>query len=133
MDRRPRGDSSGARAAQDFDGVPVLRAVSTFERAGEHRLRAAGTQDRARRPRPAPEARLGASGIIGTARSKTRSALRRPTTESRAWSRADRRSAGVPDGRAFVEPRRAIAAGNASRDSPPAAAASRHPGFRYAL
>src|SRR6202171_49676 len=110
LDRWPRGDSSSARAAQDFDGVPVLRAVSTFERAGEHRLRAARAQDRARRPRAAPETRLGASGIVGAARSKARAALRRSATEGRARSRAYRRSARVSDGRAFVESRRAIAA-----------------------
>ena len=59
-------------------------------------------------------------------------AFRRPAAARGARPRDHRRGAGVPDGRAAVQPRRAAAAGHARRDPQPAAAARHHDGLRDA-
>ena len=59
-------------------------------------------------------------------------ALRRPAAARRARSRDHRRSAGVPDGRAAVQPRCAAAPGNAPGDPQAAARARHHHGVRHA-
>ena len=70
-------------------------------------------------------------GLDDAARAQAVAALGRAAAARRAGSRDHRRDAGVPDGRAAVQPRRAVAAGNAPRDPRIAAEAGHYHGVRH--
>ena len=132
-DRRPRRHRRCAPArAPHLDGVPVVRAVP----APERRARTSCSASRCGRSRP-PSTRDGSRasptllGLTRAARAQALAALGRPAAARRARPRDHRRDAGLPDGRAAVEPRRAAAPGDAARDPRPAAAARHHDGLRH--
>ena len=85
-----------------------------------------------RRMRRAPRARGRPAGTDGAARAQAVAALRRPAAARRARPRDHQRGAGVPDGRAAVEPRRAAARRDAPGDPRAAAQARHHDGVRHA-
>ena len=103
-------------AAEHRDGVPVLRAVPAPLRRREHRVRPEGAQGRAGRARRAARARGRAAGPVEAARAQALAALRRPAAARGARPRDRRRDAGLPDGRAALEPRRAAAPARCARE-----------------
>ncbi len=131
-DRRARRHRPAAGAAEHRDGVPELRAVPASLRRREHRVRPQGAPGRAGRHRRAPRPHREAAGTVEAARPAPRAAVGRPAAARRAGPRDHRRGAGVPDGRAAVEPRRAAAPGHARRDPRAAAGARHHDGLRDA-
>ena len=80
----------------------------------------------------APRTRRRAARTADAAAAQAGAALRRPAAARRAGTRDHRRGAGVPDGRAAVEPRRAASCRNAPRDPRAAAQARHHHGLRDA-
>ena len=72
------------------------------------------------------------SGLAPLLDAQAVAALRRPAAARRARPRDHRRGAGVPDGRAAVEPRRAAARRDAPGDPRAAAQARHHDGVRHA-
>ena len=130
--RRARRHRAAARAAQHRDGVPELRAVSASHRRREHPVRPARAARFRRRLPDAPRACRGPAGIGAAARAEAVAALGRAAAARRAGPRDHQRGAGVPDGRAAVEPRCAVARRNAAGDPRAAARARHHDGVRHA-
>ena len=130
-DRRARRQQPAAGRARHRDGLPELRALPAHDGCGEHRLRAAdaegaegggaaadrgdGAHHRPRRP-PRPQAAP---------------ALRRPAPARGDGPRDRARAAGLPDGRAALEPRREAARADARRDLAHPAPARGHDGVRH--
>ena len=105
-DRRPRRQRPVAEGARHRDGLPELRALPAPERGREHRLRAPpaegveGRDQRARglgREAPRPHA---------VPPAPAEGALRRPAPARGDGPRDRAPAAGVPHGRAALEPRR---------------------------
>ena len=95
-----------AAAPRHRDGVPELRALSAHDRAPEPRLRAQGAEGAEGRGRAGASTRSpSCSGLDRDARPQARAALRRPAPARRDGPRDRARAAGVPDGRAALEPR----------------------------
>ena len=131
-DRRPRRHRPVAQGPRHRDGVPELRALPAHDGRRQHGLRA---QDRRRRPRA-----RSASGSRRPPRSSTSSRYleRKPKALSGgqrqrvAMGRAIVRSpAGVPHGRAAVEPRRQAPRPDPHPDRLAAAPARRHDRLRH--
>ena len=116
-DRRARRRRRRAARARHRDGLPGLRALPADERPPEPRLRPADPQARPRGDRP-PRASEAAEllGIEPLLERKPRAAVGRPAPARRARTRARPRPAGVPHGRAALEPRREAARADARRD-----------------
>ena len=138
-DRRARSRSAARRhrpraaATRHRDGLPELRALPAHERPPEHRLRPQGA---ARRRRPRSRRRVDEVaellGLDGAARAQAGAALRRPAPAGRDGPRDRARAAGVPDGRAALEPRREAPRRHARVARAAARAARRHDGLRHA-
>ena len=116
-DRRPRRHRRRPEEPRHRDGVPELRALPAHDRRRQHRLPA---QDRARSPKAEREARRvdDAAEMLGLDRAprpQARAALGRPAPARRDGPRDRARAAGLPDGRAAVEPRREAARRDARR------------------
>ncbi len=126
-DRRPGRHAPGAQGPGHRDGVPELRAVPAHDRRGQHGLRAEDLGDEQGRdaqagrggredPRPHPVPRPQAEG-----------ALRWPAAAGGDGPRHRAEPAGVPDGRAAVQPRREAARADPHRDRGAAAPARASP------
>ena len=100
-------------------------------RGREHRLRPARAQGaRAPSARAAARAWPSCSGLERAARAQALAALRRPAAARGARPRDHRRDAGVPDGRAALEPRRAAARARCAARSARCSSARHHHGLR---
>ena len=122
-DRRPGRERARAEGAGRGDGLPELRALPAHDRAGQHRLPAQdaeGWRSPRSTPRVAEAARL--LGLERAAAPQAARALGRPAPAGRDGPGDRPAPAGVPDGRAAVEPRREAArpdAGRARQPAPP--------------
>ena len=108
--RRPRRQRPAAEGPRHRDGLPELRALPAHDRLRQHGLRSAPPAasrrpviERARRDAPR-DART-----RGPAREEAAHALGRPAPARRDGPGDRARAAGVPDGRAALEPRREAA------------------------
>ena len=115
LDRRPRRQRPDAEGARHRDGLPELRALPAPVRRREHRLRPAaaqGAEERDQRPR-----RVGGKAARPDAvpRPQAEGALGRPAPARRDGPRDRPPAAGVPDGRAALEPRRQAPRADARR------------------
>ena len=133
--RRPRGDHRGRAAhrrarrqpravarPRHRDGVPELRALpaphaSTRTSRSGCRLKKMPKEEIDRRVQEAARV-LGLEPFLEAQAAR---ALGRPAPARRDGPRDRARAAGVPDGRAALEPRREAARADARRDQPPAA------------
>ena len=103
--------------ARHRDGLPELRALPAHDGAGEHRLPAA-----CRRHVEGGDRRTRVDAGRGVARAhrvpapQAEGALRRPAAAGRHGPGDRPQAAGVPDGRAAVQPRRQAARPDARRD-----------------
>ena len=131
-DRRSRRHASAAGGAVDRHGVPELRAVSAPVGRREHPVRPARAQGERGRVRRASRARRRSARAETAARAQAVAAVRRAAAARRTRPRDHRAGAGLPDGRAAVEPRCAAARGDAARDPRAAAQARHHDGVRDA-
>ncbi len=115
-DRRPGRQRHRTQGPRHRDGVPVVCAVPAHDRGREHRLPPQDQED--------PEGAAGGAGARGRPNPRPRRAPRpqagqavgRPAS-ARGDGPGDRpRAAGVPDGRAAVEPRRQAPRADADGD-----------------
>ena len=119
--RRPGGERRGPQGPGHRHGVPELRPLPPPHRLRQHRLRAAPAQDPEGRDRQASAARGRGARARGLPRSQAAGALRRPAPAGRHGTRHRARAAGVPHGRAALQPGRQAARADARRDQQPAA------------
>ena len=129
--RRPRRHDGAAEGPRHRHGLPVLRAVPAHDGGREHRLPPQGQADpqgRARPPGPrgGPDPRPRA-----VPRPQAGQAVGRPAPAGGDGPGHRARAAGVPDGRAAVEPRRQAAGADAHPDRRPAAPPRRDHGLRH--
>ena len=130
--RRPGRQRPAAEGPRHRDGLPELRALPAHERGQEHGLRAQDARapeggDRPPRPRGGPHPRA-----HGLAAQEAAHALRRTAAARRDGPRDRPQPAGVPDGRAALEPRREAARGDARRDRAHPARPRRDDDLRHA-
>ena len=116
--RRPGRQRPAAEGARHRDGLPELRALPAHERLRQHGFRPEDARDRQGRdqaPRrsggPDPRPRRGAVEAAAPS-------LGRPAAARRDGPRDRARAAGVPDGRASLEPRRQAPRPDARGDRP---------------
>ena len=129
-DRR-RQHARPARARRR-DGLPELRALPAHDRLRQpRRSRSARAGFRARRSAPRVERTAKLLGLDELARAQAARALGRPAPARRDGTGDRPRAAGVPDGRAALQPRREAAHADARRDRRPAARARRHDDVRH--
>ena len=117
LHRRRAGERPRAGQARHRHGVPVLRALSAYERLRQHRLRPGAGEVLARREIDAKvreAARM--LQIEQLLDRKPRAALRRPAPARRHRPRHRARPEGVPLRRAALESRRGAARADARRD-----------------
>ena len=117
QDRRAGRQPRPVARPRHRDGLPELRALPAPVGLREHRLRAASSR-RCRRPRSTSACRT-PRDVLGLERlpqAQAARALRRPAPAGRDGPRDRARAAGVPDGRAALEPRREAARPDARRD-----------------
>ena len=115
-DRRPRRQRRRGQGPRRRDGVPELRAVPAHDGAPEHRVPAAVAQGPGGRARRSSSPRRPSSlGLDDLPRPQARAALGRSAAAGRARAGDRAPAAGVPDGRAAVEPRRQAARADARR------------------
>ena len=98
---RPPAEGPGRR-----DGVPELRALSAHDRRAEPRVRSASPQDAEGRAEAARRRRRDDPRPRSPDAAQAGRALRRAAAAGGDGSRDGAGAAGVPDGRAVVEPRR---------------------------
>ena len=103
--RRQRRHRARAAPPRHRDGVPELRPLSAHDDPPEPRLRAQGPEGAQGGRPPARRGGGRAPRPHGDARPQAGPALRRPAAARRDGARDRARAAGVPDGRAAVEPR----------------------------
>ncbi len=132
VDRRARRQQALAQGARHRDGLPELRALSAPLRRRQHRLRAAPAQsaqggDRETRRMGGEDARPDAVSCA-----PPEGAVRRPAPARGDGPRDRAPAAGVPDGRAAVEPRREVARPDARRHRTPPARPRDHDALRDA-
>ena len=114
--RRPGRQRRRAQGPRHRDGVPVVRALPAHDGAGEHRVPAQVARRRRRASGRAWSHEAAASlGLDRAARPQARAALGRAAPAGRARTRDRPASAGVPDGRAALEPRREAPGADARR------------------
>ncbi len=130
--RRARRQLRAVARSRHRDGVPELRALPAPERVREHRVRTARQEGAEARDRPAGAGRRADARARGAARPQAARALRRPAPARRDGPRDRAAPAGVPDGRAALEPRREAARADARRDRAPPAGARGHDDLRDA-
>ncbi len=102
--------------APDLDGVSILRAVSASDRRREHPVRAARAQGAGGRALASSCARRRSARSRSAAFAQTVAAFRRPAAACCAWPRHHRGDTGLPDGRAALQSRCAIARRDAPRN-----------------
>ena len=131
--RRARCHVTAAGEAQHLDGVPVLRAVPAPDGRREHPLRPArapGAGGGVRRDgSPRPRSCSASAALLERKPSQLSGGQQQRVALGRAII-AQR--AGVPDGRAALQPRRAAARRDAAGDPRAAAQARHHDGLRHA-
>ena len=103
-------------AARPRDGVPVLRALSAYERARQHRLRAQDGQPERGRHRSEGQQGGGDAEPDRLSRPQAAPAFGRPAPARRDRPRDRARAEGVPVRRAAVQSRRGAARADAARD-----------------
>ena len=130
LDRRSRRQRPGPSRPRHRDGLPELRPLPAHERAAEHGIRPparAQGQGRDRREGPRGGHRARARRVP---RPQAGAALRRPAPAGRDGPGDRARAAGVPHGRAAVEPGRQAARADARGDRRAATAPVRHDRLR---
>ena len=131
-DRRPGGEHPVAEGPRHRHGVPVVRAVPAHDGRRQHRLRPEDPEDGQGRDRaPGQEGRRHA-GTRPDARPQAEAAVRWPAAAGGDGPGHRPRAAGLPDGRAAVEPGRQAPRADARRDRPGAARSQRHHAVRHA-
>ena len=118
-----RGHRPAAEGSRHRDGLPELRALPAHDRRAEPRLRPQAAQDAEGRDPPPRRRGREHPRPRGPAEAQARRALGRPAPARRDGPRHGARAAGLPDGRAALEPRRQAARADARR----ARAAARPP------
>ena len=131
-DRRARRQSRAVARPRHRDGVPELRALPAPLRLREHRLRPARQEGAEGRDRRARQGRRAHPRPRAAARPQAAQPLGRPAPARRDGPRDRAPSAGVPDGRAALQPRREAARADARRDREAAARPGRHDALRHA-
>ena len=115
-DRRSGREPSPAQEPRHRDGLPELRPLPAHERVQEHGLRAEAPEVRASRDRPPRAGRSQGPRPRGRARQAAANPVGRPAPAGRHGAGDRARAAGIPDGRAPVEPGREAARRDAGRD-----------------
>ncbi len=132
LHRRAGRHLRGDQGPRHRHGVPELRPLSPSEGGRQHRLSACGSVRSSSAERTQAGAQGGrAPGARGLSRAAAGAALRRPAPAGRACPRHHPPAAGLPDGRAAVEPGRAAAAADAHRDQAAAARAQGDDALRH--
>ena len=129
--RRPRRERRAAEGPRHRHGVPELRAVPAHERVRQHGVRAQAAEGAEGRDRPAGARRGPHPRPRRAARPQAQGALGRPAPAGRHGPGHRPPPAGVPDGRAAVEPRRQAARADPRRDRPAPARPRRHHDLRH--
>ncbi len=125
VDRRPGRQRRLAEGPRHRDGVPELRALPAHDASRENI--AFGLQLRKEPKAEIDERVAGAAKLLDLdpyLDRKPKAALRRPAPAGRDGPRDRAEAAGLPDGRAALEPRRQAARADARRDRAPPAASS---------
>ncbi len=123
-DRRAGRQPRARARPRHRDGLPELRALSAPDRLRQHRVRPAPAQGAEGRDRPARARRRAHPRARGVPRPQASCPLGRPAA-ARGDGPGDRPpAAGVPHGRAALEPRREAARAHARRDREPASTTS---------
>ena len=104
-----------ARQARPLDGVPVLRALSAYERARQHRLRPQDGRAAARTRSTARSRRRPPAQPDALSRPQAARSLRRAAPARRHRPRHRARAEGLPVRRAFIESRCGAAGADAHR------------------
>ena len=121
-----------AQGAGHRDGLPELRAVPAHERVRQHGVRPQAPQAPEGGDRPPGARGRGDPRARGVPRAQAQGALGRAAA-ARGDGAGDRpRAAGLPDGRAAVQPRRQAAGPDARGGLAPAARPRRHDDLRHA-
>ncbi len=115
--RRSGRQRPAAEGARHRDGVPELRALPAHVRRRQHGLRAQAREGRQGRDRPARPGGGRDPRPQRAPRPQAEGALRWPAPARRDGPRDRAQPAGVPDGRAAVEPRREAPRADARRRS----------------
>ena len=131
-DRRPGRERPLAEGSRHRDGVPELRALPAPLRRRQHRVRPAPAEDAEGSGRRAD--RLGGEAARPDAvpRAQAEGALGRAAPARRDGPRDRARAAGLPHGRAALEPRREAAHPDARRDREAPARARHDDDLRHA-
>ncbi len=127
--RRHRHPAEGPRHR---DGLPELRAVPAHDRRREHGLRAQDRRRQQGRARPARARGREAARPRAVPRPQAEGPLRWPASARRDGPRDRPSAAGVPHGRAAVEPRRQAPRADPHADRVAAAPPRRHHRLRHA-
>ena len=122
--RRPGRQPRPVPRPRHRDGVPELRALSAPHGLREHRLRAEGQEGAEERDPAARQRGRAGARTRPVSPAEAEGPFRRPAPARRDGSRHRAAAAGVPDGRAAVEPRREAPRADARGDQPPPARAS---------
>ena len=132
LHRRPRRHRPPAQGPRHRDGLPELRALPAHDRRRQHGLRA---EDRRRRPRTRSRKRVEEAAKIldldRVPRAQAEGALRWSAPARRHGPRHRPQPAGLPHGRAAVEPRRQAARADPHPDRLAAAPPRRHHRLRH--
>ena len=131
-DRRPRRQQRAVARPRHRDGLPELRAVPASLGLREHRLRAEDQEDAEGRDRAPRRRRRADPRARAVPEAQAARALRRAAPARRDGPRDRAPAAGVPHGRAAVEPRREAPRPDAGGDRRAAAHARRHDDLRHA-
>ena len=114
------------------DGLPELRPLPAPVRLREHRLRAARQEGPEGRDRPARPGRRACPRPRALPQAQAARPLGRPAPAGRDGARDRPAAAGVPHGRAALEPRREAPRADARRDRPAPARPRRDDDLRHA-
>ncbi len=117
-DRRRGRQHAAAEGPGRGDGLPELRPLPAHVGLRQHGLRAEDARGREGRDRATRHRRSEEARALRGAEEETADALGRPAPARRDGARDRARAAGVPDGRALVEPRREATRRDARRDRP---------------
>ena len=114
--RRSAGERPRPEGPRHRDGVPVVCAVPAPHRARQHRLRVEAEEDAQGRDQQARRRGRQDPGTHREPRPQARASVGRPAPARRHGPRHRPPAAGVPHGRAALEPRRQAARPDARRD-----------------
>ena len=130
--RRPGGQRPSAQGPRHRHGVPELRALPAHDGRAEPRLRPAAAQDPQGRRSSAGSTEAPRCSASTSTSSASRAQLSGGQRQRVAHGPRDRaRTAGLPDGRAAVQPRRQAARVDARLAQPAARAPRRHHHLRH--